>query len=91
MLALYNPTAKLKVSADTSPFGLGAVLLEENGGGEWRPVAYKCSRSLSETERHYVQIKKEVLVVTWSCKRFSDYVLGSRFEIEADHKPLVPF
>lgn len=29
--------------------------------------------------------------MTWSCKRFSNYVLGSRFEIEMDHKPLVPF
>jgi len=42
VLVLYDPTAKLKVSADASPFGLGAVLIEENGGGEWRPVAYKC-------------------------------------------------
>ena len=40
MLALYDPTAVLKVSADASP--LGAVLIEENSGGEWRPVAYKC-------------------------------------------------
>jgi len=42
VLVLYDPTAKLKVSADASPFGLGSVLIEENGGGEWRPVAYKC-------------------------------------------------
>ena len=28
--------------------------------------------------------------MTWSCEKFSDYILGSKFEIETDHKPLVP-
>ena len=37
-----------------------------------------------------MQIEKEALAVTWSCEKFSDYILGSRFEIETDHKPLVP-
>ena len=89
VLALYDPAARSKVSADASSFGLGAVLLQESSAGEWRPVAY-ASRSLSETERRYAQIEKEALAVTWSCEKFSDYILGSRFEIETDHKPLVP-
>ena len=89
MLALYDPAARSKVSADASSFGLGAVLLQESSAGEWRPVAY-ASRSLSETKRCYAQIEKEVLALTWSCEKFSDYILGSRFEIETDHKPLIP-
>ena len=48
------------------------------------------SRSMSETERRYAQIEKETLAVTWACDRFSDYILGRPFEIETDHKPLVP-
>ncbi len=55
----------------------------------WRPVAY-ASRSLTETERRYAQIEKEALATTWSCEKFHDYVLGKQFEIEMDHKPLVP-
>ena len=89
VLALYDPAARSKVSADASSFGLGAVLLQESKAGEWRPVAY-ASRSLSETERCYAQIEKEVLAVTWSCEKFSNYILGSRFEIETEHKPLIP-
>ena len=45
------------------------------------------SRSLLDAETHYAQI---ALVITWACEKFSDYVLGRRFAIETDHKPLVP-
>ena len=45
---------------------------------------------MSETERRYAQIGKEALAVTWACERFATYILGKTFEIETDHKPLVP-
>ena len=80
VLALYNPAAR----TDASSFGLENVLLQESSSGEWRPVAYTF-RSLSETERHYAQIEKEALAVTWSCENFSDYIHGSRYEIEMGH------
>ena len=82
-LALYNPDAELKISAD-----LVAVLLQHEED-TWKPVAY-ASRSISETEQRYAQIEKEALATTWACEKFSDYVLGRRFLIESDHKPLVP-
>ena len=88
VLALYDPDAETKVSADASSFGLGAVLLQKSGQ-EWRPVAY-ASRSSTETERRYAQIEKEALAVTWACEKYRDYVLGRHIEIETDHKPLVP-
>ena len=28
--------------------------------------------------------------VTWACERFRDYATGLQFQIETDHKPLVP-
>ena len=28
--------------------------------------------------------------MTWVCKRFQDYLLGTQFKVETDHKPLVP-
>ena len=62
ILALYDPKASIKVSADASSFGLGAVLLQESEAG-WRPVAY-ASRSMNETEQRYAQIEKEALGIT---------------------------
>ena len=87
-LALYNPEAPTKISADASSYGLGAVLLQQ-ANGDWRPVAY-ASRSMSETERRYAQIEKEALAATWACEKFSDFILSKHIEIETDHKPLVP-
>ena len=44
---------------------------------------------MSTTEMHYAQIEKEALA-TWACERFSIiYILGKRFSIETEHKPLV--
>ena len=87
-LMLYDPNAPTKVSADISSFGLGAVLLQYNAN-DWKPVAF-ASRSMTEVERHYAQIEKEALAATWACKKFTNYILGAKFTIETDHKPLVP-
>ena len=88
VLELYNPQRKVKISADASSHGLGAVLLQESGN-KWKPVAY-ASRSMSDTEKRYAQIEKEALSLTWACEKFQDYILGRKFHIETDHKTLVP-
>ena len=87
-LALYDSQAPTKLSADASSYGLGAVLMQQTDE-QWRPVAY-ASRSLTDTERHYAQIEKEALAITWGCEKFSDYILGKEMSIETDHKPLLP-
>ena len=84
-LALYDPEAQTKISADASSYGLGAMLLQQVDGA-WKRVAY-ASRLMSETERRYTQIEKEALAITWACDGF---ILGKHIEIETDCKPLVP-
>ena len=88
VLALYNPLAPTKVCADASSYGLGAVLMQESDSA-WRPVAY-ASRSMNDTEKRYAQIEKEALASTWACEIFASYILGMKFHLETDHKPLVP-
>ena len=64
------------------------MLLQETNN-EWQPVAYG-SRTMTEMERQYAQIEKEVLSLTWAAEKFSMYLLGRSFHMETDHKPLVP-
>ena len=59
-LKLYDPSLCTKVTADSSSYGLAAVLSQKSEDGTWHPVAY-ASRSLSSTEKRYAQVKKESL------------------------------
>lgn len=85
-LGYFDKEARTIVIADASPVGLGAVLVQEQGGGH-RVISY-ASRSLSNTERRYSQTGKEALAIVWACERYHAYLYGSDFELVTDHKPL---
>jgi hypothetical protein len=87
VLAKFDVNKKSRVSADASSFGIGAVLEQLQEDDNWKPV-YFCSKSLSPTERGYAQIEKEALAITWACERLEQYLLGAKFIVQTDHKPL---
>ena len=88
VLALYDTSAKTKISADASAYGLGVVLLQQQDDEKWHPMAF-ASRTMNEAELRYAQIEKEALALTWALKKFSEYVLGKVVCLETDHKPLI--
>lgn len=45
---------------------------------------------LQKLERHYAQIEKEGLALTWAYDKLSPYIIGKIIELETDHKPLLP-
>ena len=45
---------------------------------------------MTPTEQRYAQIKKEALALTWACDRLNQYLIGFKFTLETDHKPLIP-
>lgn len=89
VLAHYDASKPSVVAADACQDGLGAVLLQTDSSGKRRPIAF-ASRSLSDTEKRYAVIEKEALAAVWACEKFSDYILGTEFTLETDHRPLVP-
>ena len=89
ILTLYDPSKATKIAADASPYALGAVVLQEEEPGIWKPVSF-ISQSMTATEVKYAQIEKEALAVTWACERSSNYIIGKAITVETDHKPLVP-
>ena len=89
VLALYDPEKETTVSADARSFGLGAVLMQKQPSGNLRPVAY-ASRSMTETECCYAQIEKEALAITWELENCADFLIGMKFKVRTDHKPLTP-
>ena len=46
--------------------------------------------SQTETESRYAQIEKEALAVTWPLEHWADFLIGMKFKVQTDHKPLIP-
>ena len=67
---------------DASKTGLGAVLLQEG-----QPVVY-ASRTLTDTERRYSNIERELLGVVFGLERLHHYTFGKPIMVETDHQPL---
>jgi len=49
VMAYYRPKAKTNIVVDTSPYGLGAILNQQQSNGEYRPVAY-ASKTLTDVQ-----------------------------------------
>lgn len=87
VLAIFDPNLETKVTANASPSGVGAALLQRHGDC-WQPVAY-ASRALTESEQRYSQIEKEALASVFGCEKFNHFVYGRPITLESDHSPLI--
>ena len=63
--------------------------MQRQPSGEMRPVAY-ASKSMTNTECRYAQIEKKILATTWALEHWSDLLVGMKFTVKTDHKPVVP-
>lgn len=50
-----------------------------------QPIAY-ASVSLTESQRNYAQIEKELFAILFGCTKFHQYIYGSEGTFETDHK-----
>ena len=82
-------SAPFKLAVDACDMGVGAVLMQTDGNGIDRPVAY-FSKKLNRHQKRYSTIEKEALALVLAVQHFEIYVCsaGGDLVVYTDHNPL---
>ena len=88
MLAYFHPSQEIDILCDASNVAVRAVLVHRYPNGS-EPSITNAPKTLSVTQQHYSQIKKDGLPVVFALKTFHQYRYGRSFIPVTDHKPLV--
>ena len=83
VLRYFDPALPVTFQCDVPEGGLGYALLQQG-----QPIAFG-ARGLTQTERNYDQIVKEMLAIICGCEKFDQFVYGRKVTVETDHKPSV--
>ena len=84
----YDQKRNSRIKCDASHSGIGAALEQELPDGTWVPTAF-ASRLLNIQEKKYSTNELDFLAIVWSCETFRNYLIGNRFELLTDHKPII--
>ena len=89
-LQFYDESLPLIIESDASGLGLGSAMLQPvmEKDGELAPI-YFYSKMLSDTEKNYPNIDRELLGVVHTVEKFSNFTNGCKAIIHTNHKPLL--
>ena len=82
-LHYFDPVQPIVLECDASGNGVGGTLLQ-NG----QPVIF-ISQVLTDTQKRYSNIKRELLAIVVVIEKLHHYVFGQQFAVHTDHSPLV--
>ncbi|GFU58197.1 retrovirus-related Pol polyprotein from transposon 17.6 [Trichonephila clavipes] len=87
--SLATPDANLpfQVHCDTSDYGVGCCLTQQDTEGIYRPIAF-ASQKFNATQKNWASIKKEAWAVLYGLNKFDKWIYGAKVEIISDHNPL---
>ena len=87
LLMFPDLSKEFTLECDASDGALGAVLLQKDDEGKFRPVEY-ASRLLSPREQRWSVTEREGLASVWGVQQFRHYLHGNRFKLVTDHSAI---
>ena len=78
----FDPQKLTTLTTDASEKAISAILSQDN-----HPVIY-LSRKLKQSEQSMSNIEREALAIVWATQRARHFLLGSKFLLKSDHRPL---
>ena len=82
VIRMYDVTKDLELTTDASKIAIAGILSQEG-----HPVLY-LSRTLPPSESRYLNIEREALAIVWTTQRARHFLLGRKFRLISDHRPL---
>jgi hypothetical protein len=70
------------LTTDASEHSISGILSQDG-----HPIMY-LSRRLSDTECNYSNIEKKALAIVWTINRAHQFLIGKKFLLRSDHRPL---
>ena len=90
ILAIFDADKPIEIYTDACIEGVGAVLKQKQADNLLKPVFY-FSRKLNESQKKKRAIYIECLAIKEAILYWQYYLIGRRFRIFTDHKPLENF
>ena len=87
VIALPDPSLPFIVRTDASKEAIGAVLIQKGEEGE-RVIEY-FSKAFSPVQKRYATIEQEATAIVMTLRKWRRYLLGRKFLLQTDHKPLI--
>ena len=76
------------LACDASVLFIGAVFSQKEKDGTENPIAF-ASKIFSKTERNWSVMEREAYAIVWAVGYFLLFLLGHKFKLQSDNKPLV--
>ena len=93
ILETIQKNDEIILACDASKIGLGACIFKKvmiDSEMVYKPAFY-ISRALTNSEKNFSILELEGLCIAYAVLKFQYYLLGRKFTILTDHKPLVNF
>lgn len=87
VLEIFDKDLPIRIYTDASLEGIGAVFKQVQNNNKEKPVAY-FSKKLNDSQKRKKAIYLECLAIKEAVKYWQHWLIGRRFTILSDHKPL---